>query len=79
MSDPARTAGYTIRPAVPDDAPTVAGFNIALARESEHLELDPPTVLTGVRALLADPAKGHCFVAEGSSPRATTGASSPGS
>lgn len=65
MSDPA----YTIRPAVAGDAPTIAEFNIALARETEHLELDPPTVLAGVRALLADAAKGHYFVAADASGR----------
>ncbi|HEX6987420.1 MAG TPA: N-acetyltransferase [Planctomycetaceae bacterium] len=54
---------FEITPATPADAETVAAFNLALAAESENLALDPPTVLAGVRAVLADPAKGRYFVA----------------
>jgi GNAT superfamily N-acetyltransferase len=54
---------YTLRPARPSDAQTLADFNTAMAWETEHLRLDPPTVLAGVRAALADPAKGLYFVA----------------
>jgi len=53
-----------IRPATAADAETIAAFNAALARESENLALDLPTVRAGVAALLADPAKGRYFVAE---------------
>ncbi len=53
----------TIRPAIAEDAPVVAEFNRRLARETEARELDAGTVLAGVRALLADPAKGRYFVA----------------
>ena len=65
-----------ITPAAPADAETIAEFNVALAAESEHLILDPPTVLAGVRAVLADPAKGRYFVArpsEGDSGRLPIG------
>ena len=53
-----------IRPAEPGDAARIAELNQRLARESEGLELDPPTVLAGVEALLADPGKGLYFLAE---------------
>lgn len=53
-----------IRKARPGDAPVIAEFNIRLARETEHLELDRKIVSAGVRALLKDPKKGVYFVAE---------------
>jgi GNAT superfamily N-acetyltransferase len=46
-----------------DDAEIIAQFNMALARESEALELDPHCVRAGVEALLRDPAKGTYYVA----------------
>ncbi len=54
----------TIRPARPDDAAAIAGFQILMARETEDLELDPATVDRGVRAVFDDPAKGSYWVAE---------------
>lgn len=42
----------TIRQATTDDIPTVVEFNCRLARESEHLELDRPTVTAGVTAVV---------------------------
>lgn len=54
---------FEITSATPADAETVAAFNIALAAESESKALDPPTILAGVRAALADPTKGRYFVA----------------
>lgn len=53
----------TIRPARPDDGPTIADFNTRLAAESEGTHLDPDTVSKGVAAVLSDPAKGFYFVA----------------
>lgn len=54
----------TIRPAQPTDAETLAAYNVAMARETESLALDPATVLAGVRAALSDPSKGRYFVAD---------------
>jgi GNAT superfamily N-acetyltransferase len=45
------------------DAEVIAQFNVALARETESLELEPAVVRLGVEALLRDPAKGTYFVA----------------
>jgi GNAT superfamily N-acetyltransferase len=53
-----------IRQAIAADADILAQFNIALARESEQLDLEPARVKAGVAALLRDPAKGLYFVAE---------------
>ena len=53
----------TIRDAVPSDWATLAEFNIRLAAESENKQLDRATIESGVRAFLADPAKGRYFVA----------------
>ncbi len=52
-----------IRPAVPGDAPVIAEFNIALARETESKQLDPEVVARGVAALLAEEHRGRYFVA----------------
>jgi GNAT superfamily N-acetyltransferase len=53
-----------IRPATPADTAVVAQFNLRLALETEHLNLDPARVRAGVAAVLADPAKGRYYVAE---------------
>ncbi len=54
----------SVRKAALLDLPVIADFNVQLARESEDLALDPARVGTGVRAVLADPAKGIYYVAE---------------
>jgi ribosomal protein S18 acetylase RimI-like enzyme len=54
----------TIRAARIDDHEFLAAGNVAMALESEHKRLDPATVTRGVKAVLADPAKGRYFVAE---------------
>jgi ribosomal protein S18 acetylase RimI-like enzyme len=54
----------TIRSARPADADTIAEYNVAMARETESLDLDRATVGRGVRAALADPQKAIYFVAE---------------
>ena len=46
-----------------DDLEVIAQYNVALASETESLELDPIRVRTGVEALLRDPGKGTYFVA----------------
>ena len=53
-----------IRPARPDDAPTLVEFNRRMAEETEGIELDPSVLLRGVTRALADPAKGRYLVAE---------------
>ncbi len=53
-----------VRPARPEDAPVVAGFQILMAGETEGMELDPETVSQGVAAVFADRSKGEYFVAE---------------
>lgn len=60
MSDDA----LVLRPARESDAVTIARFNHAMARETEHLELDMPRLEAGVRALIADPSKGFYTLAE---------------
>ena len=54
----------TIRRARATDASTIADYNVAMARETEHLELDPPTVLAGVRRVIDEPSLGTYFVAD---------------
>jgi GNAT superfamily N-acetyltransferase len=53
-----------LRPARLADRDVIAGFNVALARETESLPLDLSVVRPGVEAILRDPAKGLYFVAE---------------
>ena len=53
-----------VRDARPADAPTIVEFNAALALESEGKQLDRALLEPGVRALLADRAKGRYFIAE---------------
>jgi ribosomal protein S18 acetylase RimI-like enzyme len=53
-----------IRAARPSDADVIADYNIRIARETESFALNPEIVARGVRAVLADPAKGLYFVAE---------------
>ena len=53
-----------IRRAGPHDSNIVAGFNLALAAESEGLALDPARVRRGVDAVLRDSAKGFYTLAE---------------
>lgn len=52
-----------IREAVPGDAERLAQWACAMARETEHLELEPATVLAGVAQGIADGTKARYFVA----------------
>ena len=52
-----------IRDAVAADRDLIADWMVAMAWETEHKRLDPPTVQAGVGAGLADPAKARYFVA----------------
>ncbi len=53
-----------IRDAVPADGPIIAEFNSRLSEETEGKALDPAIIGPGVAAMLADPLKGHYWVAE---------------
>ncbi len=53
-----------VRTAVRRDAAAIAEFQVRMARETEGLELDPPTVARGVAAVFDEPAKGKYYVAE---------------
>lgn len=57
-------ADVTIRAAEPGDAPALVEFQLRMARETEGLELDGDTVIRGVAAVFADPAKGSYWIAE---------------
>lgn len=50
--------------AVPEDAAAIVEFQIAMARETEDLELDPEICADGVAAVFADPKHGFYLVAE---------------
>ncbi len=58
------TGGYRIRPARPEDRDLIVRFNRAMARETEGRDLEEATITAGVEAILADPSKGHYFLAE---------------
>jgi len=53
-----------IRDATPADTEIIADFNVRIALETEHRQLDIDRVRQGVHALLTDPAKGAYYVAE---------------
>lgn len=57
-------APLQIRRARADDADVIAGFNIAMAQETEGKRLLPQVVARGVRRLLEEPALGFYLVAE---------------
>lgn len=52
------------REAVPADARAIIEFQLAMARETEDLELDGEVLTAGVNAVFADPALGRYYVAE---------------
>ncbi|QJW95988.1 GNAT family N-acetyltransferase [Frigoriglobus tundricola] len=54
----------SVRRATPADEATLVMFNKAIAWETEHKRLDPAVLAAGVRAVLADPARGFYTVAE---------------
>ncbi|KAK9908531.1 hypothetical protein WJX75_009267 [Coccomyxa subellipsoidea] len=53
-----------VRRATPQDQSIISQFNIAMAKETEDLDLDEKTVQAGVMALLSDPSKGTYFLLE---------------
>lgn len=54
----------TIRKATRSDAETIARFNVALAKETEHFDLDFERTLRGVNSMFDDPARGFYLLAE---------------
>lgn len=53
-----------IRRAGADDADAIAGWNIAMAWETESKALDPATIGRGVRAVFDEPRRGFYLIAE---------------
>ena len=52
------------REAVPADVPAIIDFQLAMARETEDLELDREVLTRGVHALFANPHLGRYYVAD---------------
>ena len=52
-----------VNKAAPEDAQTIAQFNIDMARETEDFTLDSPTVTAGVQSVLAGADHGFYLVA----------------
>lgn len=55
---------YKTRPAVPDDAPTIARYNQVMAKETEGKTLDLGTLDRGVQRVFTEPSHGRYLVAE---------------
>jgi GNAT superfamily N-acetyltransferase len=53
-----------IRKATETDSASIVEFQLAMAWETEQLQLDEPTVIKGVAAVFADLSKGNYYVAE---------------
>lgn len=64
MADPLRPTPLRVRVAVAGDAATLAGFNRAMALETEARVLETEHLLPGVEAVLRDPSNGFFVVAE---------------
>ncbi len=58
------TESLRVRRAVSEDAQAIAGFNQAMAAETEELALDLEVLLAGVRGLMTRPEHGFYLVAE---------------
>ncbi|HET7711293.1 MAG TPA: GNAT family N-acetyltransferase [Thermoanaerobaculia bacterium] len=54
----------SFRDARPEDADRIVAFQIAMARETENIDLDREVCTRGVQAVFYDPALGRYFVAE---------------
>ena len=52
------------RQATPDDVSVIVDFQIAMALETEELELDREVCTRGVQAVFDDPSRGRYFLAE---------------
>ena len=56
-----------IRNAQTKDIETIAGFQLAMAKETENLELNPDVVIKGVKSVIDDPSKGFYILTENKS------------
>jgi GNAT superfamily N-acetyltransferase len=54
----------TIRPATPEDAPTLVAYQLLMARETEDLKLDVAVITRGVQGVFDEPTRGTYWVAE---------------
>jgi len=52
------------REATPSDALVIVDFQVAMARETEELDLDRQVCARGVQAVFEEPSRGRYFVAE---------------
>jgi len=52
------------REAKVSDVPAIVGFQIAMARETEELDLDREVCTSGVQTVFEDPSRGRYFLAE---------------
>jgi GNAT superfamily N-acetyltransferase len=57
-------ADIACRAGLSTDLEPIVAFQLAMARETEELDLDPAVLTRGVEAVFSDPAKGRYFVAE---------------
>lgn len=64
------SAMVRIRKALPEDAPHLARWNAAMARETEGKELDPAVLERGVRGVFERPERGFYLLAEREGARA---------
>jgi ribosomal protein S18 acetylase RimI-like enzyme len=55
---------FSVREATAGDLETLVAFNAAMARETEHRDLDLEVLRAGVRNLLVDPSRGVYLVLE---------------
>uniref|UniRef100_UPI003217DA1A GNAT family N-acetyltransferase n=1 Tax=uncultured Draconibacterium sp. TaxID=1573823 RepID=UPI003217DA1A len=53
-----------VRQATRNDHQSIVNFQLAMANETEGIELDRTTVEKGVEAIISDSTKGHYYVAE---------------
>jgi GNAT superfamily N-acetyltransferase len=52
------------REGTPSDVPAIVDFQVAMARETEELDLDREVCTRGVQAVFDDPSRGRYFLAE---------------
>lgn len=64
MSQDAPSTDRSIRHASREDIETIVSFQLAMARETEQLELDPAVCRRGVEAVFDDPSHGCYWVVE---------------